>query len=88
MILNIKYKFYEFPNIFLTDKKELWQIPFESSNRYYPFRKIKPKIHQGQEKYRINRKWISKKKLNDNAYLVDEKIEVKQLPDRYKPFKI
>jgi hypothetical protein len=86
MILNIKYKFADYPNIFLTNKEEMWQKPFESNNRYYNFRLIKPKYHQGQIKYRINGKWISKKKLNESAYLVKEQIDNEQLPEKYKPF--
>ena len=86
MILKIRYRFADFPNIFLTDKKEIWQMPFESNGRYYGFREIKPKIHQGQIKYRINGIWVSKKKLNQSAYLVDERIDNKQIPEKYQPF--
>jgi hypothetical protein len=76
MILKIKYRFEQFPGIFYTDKKELWQEPFNSGNNYYPYRKKLEKLHQGQIKYQIKNRWVSKKKLNESAYPVSETIKI------------
>ena len=64
----------------------MWQEPFNTNHHYYGFRKIEPKIHQGQEKYLIKNRWISKKKLNECAYLVNESIDNNQLPKQALPF--
>lgn len=74
MILKIKYRFEDFPGIFYTSKKELWQEPFNSGQNYYGYRRKYEKIHQGQIKYQIRNRWISKKKLNESAYKVDETV--------------
>ena len=86
MILKIKYRFAEFPLIFLTSKRELWQEPFKSGRNNYGFRQIKEKVHQGQVKYQINNRWITKKRLNESAYIVSEKIDNNQLAEKYLPF--
>lgn len=88
MLLNIKYRFTNYPNVFLTHNGEMWQEPFITNNYHYGFRIVKPKIHQGQEKYLIKNRWVSKKKLNECAYLVNEEIGNGQLPEKEMPFLI
>ena len=85
-MLKVKYKFYEFPRILLTSKGELWQESYESYGRNYGFRQVKETYHQGQLKYRINGKWITKKRLNESAYRVDEYVDNGQLPNKLLPF--
>lgn len=86
MILNVKYRFSKYPKIFMTNKGEMWQESYESANRCYGFRVLEPRIHLNQLKYRINRNWVSKKKLNECAYLVDEKIDNNQVLTKDLPF--
>lgn len=86
MILNIKWRFREFPNILLTKDKQLWQMPFMAGANNYRWRKKEMKQHQGKLKYRINKQWITLSKLNQTAYIVNEKIDNEMLPDRLMPF--
>jgi len=88
MLLNIKWKFHSYPTIFMTENKDVWQKPFSFENRNYGYRKLTLKLHQGYPKYRINGKWVWIKQLNNDAYLVEETIEINQLPDKLKPFNI
>ena len=68
MKVKVKYKFSEFPRLLLTDKGVMWQINYVSDKRSYGARIIEPHYHQGQLKYLINRKRVSKKRLNESAY--------------------
>lgn len=88
MILQIKWKFAEFPKLILTKDLILWQKPFQSGHNNYGWRILKEKYHMGQLYYRINGKWISKNRLNSSAYLVDEEIDNGMLPEQFKPFKL
>lgn len=76
MVLNVKYRFCDFPGIFYTDKKELWQEPYKSGKNNYGYRKKDEKIHQGKIKYLIKNRWISKEKLNASAYKVNETLYI------------
>ena len=74
-ILKVRFKFKGLPNIVLTEDGELWQLPFNSGGNYYGYRKKEMKVHQGQLKYRINRKWYSRDKLNGISYSDDSIIK-------------
>jgi len=86
MILEIKWRFGDYPRLAMTKDRIIYQVPFFSGRNDYGWREIKEKYHCGQLMYRINGKWVSKKKLNGSAYLVDEKIQGPLLPEKYRPF--
>ena len=89
MMLNIRWRFGEFPELRMTEKRELWQDYFRTNDRYYYPREIKPKYQRkfdSKTKYQIHGKWITQKRLDSSAYLVSESWDNLQLPDKYKPF--
>jgi hypothetical protein len=88
MILRAKYRFGLYPKLFMTTTSELWQEGYMIKNKCYGYRQLKEKYHQGQLKFVINGKWVSKKKLNECAYLVEQNIDNLQIPERYMPFNL
>jgi hypothetical protein len=87
MKIIVTHRFHAFPRLIYTKDGELWQEAYESYGRDYPARQLKEKVHAGKIKFLIDRKWVTKKKLNSSAYKVREVYETGQLPDDYKPFK-
>ncbi len=66
-VLNIEWSLNGLPNYVITVNSEIWQLPFQSGQNYYGYRKIKEHIHQGQVKYRINGKRYTRPQLNKIA---------------------
>jgi hypothetical protein len=83
--LLIKYRFQNLPYIVADGKGVFYQLP-HSEKRYKPFRKLKLILNNGiTEGYRINRKFISIKRLRKMSYVSSEVILIEESPRVY-PF--
>lgn len=86
IILKVKWRFNNLPNIVRTEEGELWQLPFTSGRNSYRYRLIPKKWHQNQYKYRIYKDWYSERKLDELAYLHSETIDTGLLKEHLRPF--
>lgn len=82
----VKWKVKGYDSIVIDKNKEVYQLPYQKGLRWYGLRKKEPKIHNGSIHYRINRKYVSAKKLNQLAYLHSEVIETNVLVEDLMPF--
>jgi hypothetical protein len=66
--IHVKWKVNSYPNIVIDKNNFVWQLPHQKGLRWYGLSKKLPKEHQGSIHYRINRKYVSRKKIRPIIY--------------------